>query len=159
MTDKFVSYKEAPFAVLKAGIHELSLAEFKTLFVYNAVRIKQFAGLLKALDNLKTAGCSTIYIDGSYVTQKGNPGDYDACVDYTGVDLNLLDPVFQDFSNKRQAQKSKYEGEFFPHSCKADRCGTSYIDFFQKEKFSGQQKGIIKINLGNWDLNSLGGDK
>ena len=158
MKDKFVSYENAPFLVLEEGIHELSLHDFKGLFVYNPVRNKQFSGLLKAMKNLKTAGCPYIYIDGSYVTQKPNPGDFDACVDYTGVNLQILDPVFRNFDNGRQAQKEKFEGEFFPHKFQADRKGTIFIDFFQKEKFSGNRKGIIKLDLKSMDIESLEGE-
>lgn len=159
MIVKFVSYERAPFPVLEEGIHEFSLQDFKAIFVYNPVRQKQYHGLLKAIENLKAAGCSTIYVDGSYVTQKANPGDYDVCVDYTGVNLSLLDPVFLKFENLRKEQKDKYDGEFFPHSSRADHNGTSYLKFFQNEKYSGRRKGIIKIDLRNLNTDALRGEK
>ena len=37
------------------------------------------AGLGAALENLKNAGCGTVYINGSFVTNKVVPNDYDAC--------------------------------------------------------------------------------
>lgn len=157
MVNKFVHLKNAPFAVLEEGIHEISLQGFKELFVYNDIRAKQFKGLTAAISNLKEAGCAAIYIDGSYVTKKPIPGDYDACVDYTGVDTSILDPVFMTFDNQRQAQKEKYEGEFFPHQCVADSIGTIFMDFFQQEKYSGERKGIIKLDLTNIELFELGG--
>ena len=157
VVSKFIQLKNAPFAVLEEGIHEFSLQDFKEMFVYNDVRVKQYIGLIAAIINLKEAGCPAIYLDGSYVTQKPVPGDYDACVDYTGVDFGILDPVFTTFDNQRQAQKEKYEGEFFPHHIEADRIGTIFIDFFQKEKHSGGRKGIIKLDLTNIDLVELGG--
>jgi hypothetical protein len=145
----FVNHQNAPFPVLEEGIYELSLEEFRTHFVYNPIREKQFNGLLNAMKNLKAAGCTVIYVDGSYVTKKPNPGDYDVCVDYTGVNFSLLDPVFLEFDDSRKSQKNKFEGEFFPHSCRADSSGIRFIDFFQNEKYSGRKKGIIKINLTN----------
>jgi hypothetical protein len=33
------------------------------------------SGLRKAMEQLKIAGCRTIYIDGSFVTIKPDPGD------------------------------------------------------------------------------------
>ncbi|EDX70939.1 hypothetical protein MC7420_8190 [Coleofasciculus chthonoplastes PCC 7420] len=35
-------------------------------------------GLELAMTQLKAAGCRTIYIDGSFITSKPNPGDFDA---------------------------------------------------------------------------------
>jgi len=67
-----------------------------------------------ALATLNRAGCSTVYIDGSFVTVKLEPGDYDACWDIDGVNVEALDAVFLDFSKGRMAQKRKYFGEFFP---------------------------------------------
>lgn len=159
MANNFVQLKNAPFGVLEEGTHEVSLQDFKAMFTYNSVRAKQYKGLTRAISNLKEAGCSTIYIDGSFVTQKPIPGDYDACIDYTGVDFGILDPVFLNFDNQRQAQKEKYEGEFFPHHAKADQFGTIFIDFFQKEKYSGGPKGIIKLDLANIERAELGGEK
>ena len=55
-----------------------------------------------------------MYIDSGFVTVKREPGDYDACWDIEGVNVEALDPVFLDFSKGRTAQKRKYFGEFFP---------------------------------------------
>ena len=37
------------------------------------------AGIRSAIDNLKEAGCLTVYINGSFVTAKQVPNDFDAC--------------------------------------------------------------------------------
>lgn len=88
-----------------------------------------------------------LYLDGSYVTAKPNPGDYDACWEPAYVDASLLDPVFLDFTNRRAAQKQKYYGEYFISIAQADATGRTFLDFFQIEKDSGEAKGIIGINL------------
>lgn len=85
-------------------------------------------------------------MDGSYVTDKPNPGDFDLCWDPTHVNAHKLDPVFLDFSNLRKNQKLKYGGEFFPSSAKADGTHT-FIEFFQIDKETGLEKGIIRIQL------------
>lgn len=92
------------------------------------------------------AGCATVYLDGSYVTGKPLPGDFDACWNPEGVDIAKLDPVLKDFSHARRAQKQKYFGEFFPSIVLADG-KNSFLDFFQTEKDTGLQKGIIAISL------------
>ncbi|EOX3949973.1 hypothetical protein ACNUCD_004976 [Vibrio alginolyticus] len=115
--------------------------------MFNPHRRKQFDGLIDAMKALKQAGCSKIYIDGSYVTKKPTPGDYDACWDAGNVDPSKLDAVFLDFSDGRASQKAKYEGEFFPAHCFADNKQTPYTEFFQQEKHSGCRKGIVLLEL------------
>jgi hypothetical protein len=141
--------------VLPEGIHKLSFTEFTALFVTNPTRRQQFRGLLRALQNLKHAGCSIVYIDGSYVTGKPEPGDYDACWDPTDVNQHELDPVFLDFSESRKKQKQKYYGEFIPSTFTESATGRSFFEFFQVEKFTGEKKGIVVIDLEEEDLEVL----
>lgn len=159
MAITFISAPHAPWDFVSAGVHALSLKEFEKVFVFNPHRRKQFLGLIRALNNLKVAGCSTVFIDGSYVTQKPLPGDYDACWDITNIDATKLDPIFGDFDNDRASQKQKYEGEFFPASWGADTQGTKYLDFFQIEKHSGAKKGIIMLDLSDDELSKFGGSQ
>jgi hypothetical protein len=101
---------------------------------------------------LSKAGCQTIYIDGSFVTQKEKPGDFDACWDTAGVDIDLLyklDPILLTFDNKRAAQKTKYLGELFPASNLADSSGNTFLEFFQIDR-NGDPKGIVAIELNRW---------
>ena len=51
------------------------------------------------------------------------------------------------FGNRRAAQKAKYHGELFPSSAVADELGTAYLYFFQRNKQTGEPKGIIAIDL------------
>ena len=46
-----------------------------------AHRAELLAGLLDALHDLQRAGCRLAYLDGSFVTDKDAPGDYDLCWD------------------------------------------------------------------------------
>jgi uncharacterized protein DUF6932 len=115
-------------------------------FAINRRRRDLFAGLMAAAASLLGAGCGRIYLDGSYVTAKPIPGDYDACWDPTGVDPAKLDPVFGDFSNSRQPQKNKFKGEFFP-SDMPNRPSQPFVEFFQVERFTGKRKGILSILL------------
>ncbi|NMC46565.1 MAG: hypothetical protein GYA52_06985 [Chloroflexi bacterium] len=132
--------------VLPPGIHETNLEEISTRFVINEKRKELFQGLLSACKSLKMAGCMTIFLDGSYVSDKPNPGDYDVCWSPQNVDTQKLDPVFLDFSNGRKNQKLKYGGEFFPSSEMADGVRV-FVDFFQIDKETGLKKGLLKIKL------------
>lgn len=78
---------------------------------------------------------------------KPTPGDFDACWDPSGVDPGKLDPVFLQFENERQAQKAAFRGEFFPSSVMCSDVGRAFVDFFQLDRFTGKQKGIISIAL------------
>jgi hypothetical protein len=104
-------------------------------------------GLRQGLEQLKTAGCDTVFLDGSFVTAKPQPGDFDACWDVTGVDPSLLDPVFFDFNNGRAAQKTRFLGEFFPAQLPNGSSGKTFLEFFQTDRNSGDPKGIVALDL------------
>ena len=104
-------------------------------------------GLKAALENLKASGCRTVYVNGSFVTTKESPNDYDGCWEEIGVDPSLLDPVLLTFDPGRATQKSKYLGELFPASITADTGGLSFLEFFQTDKDTAGPKGIIAIDL------------
>jgi hypothetical protein len=146
MIPALVPIRGAPWDVLPPGIHPATLAEVAIMFATNARRRAQYNGLLLAAAALRVAGCGRLFLDGSYVTANPLPGDYDGCWDPTAVDRAKLDPVFLDFSNKRQAMKNKFGGEFFPSNAPNTRTQT-FLDFFQVEKFTGQAKGILLIVL------------
>lgn len=117
------------------------------VFATNTWRRELFGGLVLACGKLRLAGCLTIYLDGSFVTEKPEPGDFDACWDPTGVDLAKLDPLFLEFANGRAAQKAAFKGEFFLSSMMCEDVGQAFVDFFQRDRFTGKQKGIVSIPL------------
>jgi hypothetical protein len=88
-----------------------------------------------------------VYIDGSFVTAKDKPNDYDACWDVIGVDHRQLDPVLRSFNNRRAGQKAKYFGELFPAAGFEKGTGLAWLGFFQTDKNTGNPKGIIGIDL------------
>jgi hypothetical protein len=132
--------------VLPPGLHDATLEEVRLRYATNLRRKVLFKGLSQAVRSLKSAGCQVIYLDGSYVTEKSIPGDFDICWNPIGVDTSELDPVFLKFDDKRASQKKKYGGEFFPSIAKADGSRT-FIDYFQTDKDTGLAKGIIRIHL------------
>ena len=105
-------------------------------------------GLRSALESLEGAGCRTAYVDGSFVTAKELPNDFDACWKEEGVDPDLLDPVLLTFDPGRAAQKAKFLGELFPASSNSGGGGLSFLDFFQTDRSTGERKGIVAIDLG-----------
>jgi hypothetical protein len=116
-------------------------------FTYNPHRRALFSGLVNAATHLAVVGCPVVMLDGSYVSGKPLPGDYDACWEPTGVDFSKLDTVFDDFDNGRANQKARFGGEFFPTTLIAADIGAAFTDFFQIDRFTGKKKGILSIAL------------
>jgi hypothetical protein len=132
---------------LPPGLHDAGWQEIAARFAGNTHRERLLSGLLSALQNLAAAGCKAVILDGSFVTTKVLPDDYDGAWEMTGVDPNLLDPVLLDFSNRRAAMKTKYAGELFPAGLFAAP-GVLYRDFFMKDR-NGVAKGVVQIDLGS----------
>ncbi|MDB5250668.1 MAG: hypothetical protein JWQ40_5062 [Segetibacter sp.] len=145
MIPDFVRFIGSPWLLLPSGIHDSNLEEVFNRYVFNCGRREKFEGLVRALDNLFRSGCPQIFLDGSYVTAKPIPNDYEVCWDIRFVNPDLLDPVFSDFSNDRQKQKEKYGGEFFPAQIKEGMSGKPFLEFFQTDKHTGKKKGIVRI--------------
>jgi hypothetical protein len=135
--------------LLPEGVHMADMNEIRKRYGVNVHRVRLLGGLERAVEALRVAGCRLLYLDGSFVTAKEFPGDYDACWDAVGVDLAKLDPVLKDFSNLRAAQKAKYFGEFFPATSRAEAKSPfrTFLNFFQVDKNSGSKKGIIGISI------------
>lgn len=108
-------------------------------------------GLRRALVSLKHAGCRRAYIDGSFVTTKERPQDFDGCWEEEDVDPERLHPALLIFDESRAVQKAVFGGEMFPASAHADHKGALFLRFFQTDKSSGKAKGIICIDLTEWN--------
>ena len=135
-----------PWPVLPPGIFDASLAEISTMFGTTPHRQHLFDGFVRLTKALELAGSPRLYLNGSFVTGKPHPEDYDGCWDPTGVDFSVLDPVLLRFENKREAQKLKFLGEMFPDGIEAST-GLTWTNFFQNEKYSGRKKGILRVAL------------
>lgn len=125
---------------LPPGIHEATLAQIEKRYAYTNKRKWLFEGLKKLVNTLSPAGCKTIYLNGSYITNKIEPNDYDATWEYEGVD-NTIDPLLRDEMDL-DIIKRKYGGDVF---CRMAEC-FDYLVYFQTD-FMGIRKGIIKISL------------
>jgi len=132
---------------LPRGVHFATWREIEDRLGFNPRRQRLLAGFRRACEELRKAGCRLVYLDGSFVTQKERPGDFDACWDVQNVDDDKLDPVFWDFSRGRAAQKQRFLGEFFPAQLPEGATGRVFVDFFQVNKLTGEPKGIVAIRL------------
>lgn len=129
------------------GIHNAIWHEVVARFGFNSHRRKLLGGLWIALRNLAGAGCQSILLNGSFVSHKTYPADYDGAWEIHGVDTSLVDAAFFDFRRGRAMMKSRFLGELFP-AHKEAAPGSAYRDFFQKDRY-GNRKGIVRIDLGS----------
>ena len=132
---------------LPPGIHKADWSELEEAFGGSTRRATLLTGLREALISLRKAGCRTAYVDGSFVTAKKEPGDFDACWDAVGVKPDALDSTLLDFSEQRRAQKERFGGELFPADIAAGPAGTRFLDYFQRDRDTGDPKGIVELDL------------
>jgi hypothetical protein len=128
---------------LPPGIHRASMAQAKLRFARTYHRKELFRGFRNLAIHLKEANCQTLYLDGSFVTSKEQPDDYDAVWDPVGV-TNKIDPVLLT-RDKIEERKKKYFGDVFVHL--PDSGGFPHLEYFQRDRDDYSDKGIIKIDL------------
>jgi hypothetical protein len=133
---------------LPPGIHNASWDELEARFGGTPWRNALLQGLQEALESLKRAGCRKAYIDGSFVTAKEVPADFDACWESDGVKLAALDSILLDFTEDRRVQKERFRGELFPADLVTEPEGIPVLEFFQRERIPGLAKGIVQVELG-----------
>lgn len=132
---------------LPVGVHDATVEEISSRFGTNAHRRKQLSGFLLAIEDLKKAGCLTVFLDGSFVTRKSEPNDYDGCWEADGVNWDELHPALQKLKWPRGAQKQRYGGEFVIADSPSEPFGPLYVDFFQQDARTSVTKGILRIDL------------
>lgn len=147
MIPPFVAVPGAPHLVLPPGVHWATLAEAGERFGVGDRRNWLFEGVTAAAGALASAGCGSLYLDGSFVTSKIEPDDFDACWDPRGVNAQALDPLLLDFTaGGRRRQKRVYRGELYISGAPVGG-GLTFLEFFMVEKHTGGSKGVIGIDL------------
>ncbi len=93
-TDRLGTVPLPPFelssGLLPAGEHLASWGEVLERFGWNLVRRRLLDGLAEGLSILADAGCTRVWLNGSFVTAKEEPGDFDAVWSAAGVDAGRL---------------------------------------------------------------------
>jgi hypothetical protein len=92
---------------LPEGIYEADWDEIQKKFGYTNHRKRLLSGSRHALSDLALAGCKAAYLDGSFITTKETPGDFDACWDDDGVDWDTLDETLLSFENTKGCSEIK----------------------------------------------------
>jgi hypothetical protein len=126
---------------LPPGIWAMSWADFWERYGYNSRRANLLSGLMFAIRLLIRSGCQTIYIGGSFVTNKERPNDIDGCFDGMGIDIGMLDPVFQDIDEQQARFGCELRMDFM----------SAFQGFLQKNR-DGEAIGIVEIDLSSFDI-------
>lgn len=129
---------------LPPGIHSATLAEVESKFAHNTKRKELFAALSEVIKILSEANCQEVHLDGSFITTKEEPGDYDLCFEPTG--LKPTESLRALLAN-RENRKTEYLGDIFVRMPEPPY----YLDHVRDWQKDGRNedviKGIIKIDL------------
>jgi len=140
----------ASFGALEPGIYPMTWEEFKEKFGYNEYRAWLLEGLEWAIADLKKIGCKAIFVDGSFITKKILPGDFDLCWEEEGVDLvaaSKICPGLFDCGRKMEKIKARYRGDVAPSESIADiKKDITFLGLFTEDR-QGRAKGIIRISI------------
>jgi hypothetical protein len=136
---------------LPKGTWEATIEEVRERFgAYPTRRRMQFGFLMDAIAILKEVGCTTLFLDGSYVTEKILPGDFDALVLSSENGGEAITKIEEKLIHVPQ----KYRGEFY---CAEDlaydrylKKTVTFLELFQTEWNNRSElirKGIIQIQI------------
>jgi hypothetical protein len=132
---------------LPPGEHRASWHELVERFGWSPKRRRLLEGLRLAGLELRKGGIKTLLVNGSFITSKEAPNDYDGCWPGSELeDAGLIDPVLFDFTAGRAAMKRRYGGELFVAEWDATGLGQPFRRFFQFTR-DGEEKGIIVLSL------------
>lgn len=133
--------------VLPPGIHAAAWPEIEERFGRSPRRRDLLDGLRRALRDLRAAGCRRVYLNGSFVTAKEDPNDYDLCWEEEGINFDLLPAVLLSAVGDRPTMQAAYGGDIFPIGFQPGLAGWRMLELFQLRKHAFGFKGIISIDL------------
>ncbi|RNJ49052.1 DUF6932 family protein [Methylocystis hirsuta] len=137
---------------LPPGLHKATWEEFTERYGVTTHRKRLIELMQKLIVHLKEVQCQNLFVDGSFVTNKEVPNDYDACWDVTGVKIERMDPVLLVFTTEgKEKMVIKYGGDLRPDKFSPFETNVSYLEFFQIDR-EGDRKGIIHLSLQEIEL-------
>jgi hypothetical protein len=138
---------------LPPGDHQTTLEEIRKRLGSTSRRRWLLKGLRAAVEAFWKAGIQDIYIDGSFCTEKPDPGD----VDGYGVEpdpnvYDRIDPYWMDFTPVfvPSAQKWRWRMwadhcvEFFIHRGMQATADEGFPQFFRHDR-TGRPRGVVRV--------------
>lgn len=138
---------------LPPGTHPASLDEIRERFGFTPRRRWLLKGLRAAVQALWTAGVEEICIDGSFCTEKPDPGDIDGYwVEPDPGVYDRIDPYWIDFElvlvphlrTWKWRMWMEHGVEFFIHPAMQATGGLGFPEFFRQAR-DGRPRGVIQV--------------
>lgn len=131
---------------LPVGIHDCTLEEIRRRFGRTTdTRRRLMKGLEAIVKRARRAGAKHFYLDGSFVTQKSEPGDWDGVL-VMPVGWNAAG-AWAAFFTDRERIKKDYGGDLFT----VMEDDGEVLDHYVREVFAtdreGRKKGLLRIRL------------
>ncbi len=132
--------------MLPPGRHEATVGEIRRRFGRgNPVRTRLMKGLERVLQMAMKVGASLLFLDGSFVTDKKEPGDWDAV---------LVLPVGSPIWSKeaiamadRPEVRKRYGGDLFTMMEEDTEVLAHYVDEVFAHDRHGRAKGLVVVRL------------
>jgi len=127
------------------GIHKAKIEEIEHKFGSGSVKRKElFIGLQKLIQLLHKhkESIKNFLLDGSFVTIKESPGDYD-CILVVKKDFNFDSP---EAKKLQHSKKFFYAHNFTCMEEDLDRCHR-LLNLFGHDKDTGKPKGLVEVIL------------
>jgi len=138
---------------LPPGDHRATLEEIGSRFGFTPRRRWLLKGLRAAVEAFWLAGIDDIFIDGSFCTEKPDPGDVDGYwVEPDDGVYDRIDPYWIDFEmilvphvRKRKWRMWVDHGvEFFIHPAMQASAAVGFPEFFRQDR-NGVPRGVIQV--------------
>ena len=138
---------------LPAGTHRATLLEIKERFGFTPRRRWLLKGIRAAVEAFWAAGIEEIFIDGSFCTEKADPGDVDGYwVEPDEGVYDRIDPYWIDFDLVLAPHTRKWKWrmwadhgvEFFIHPAMQASPQVGFPEFFRRGR-DGQPRGIVQV--------------
>lgn len=128
---------------------DLSFREFRKEFGFNERREALIIALFDLLLVFKEYGVNEVYIVGSFVTLKSNPGDLDVCWNATNLDYDQFEKDYPEFFSAKEINRLKIKTGI--HHLPFDNYNLERLDKFQFDR-NGHKRGWVKISPFNLDI-------
>ena len=138
---------------LPPGNHQATLEQIGRRLGFTPRRQWLLKGLRAAVEAFWAAGVQEIYIDGSFCTEKPDPGDVDGYwVEPDAGVYDRIDPYWIDFELVLVPHVRKWKWrmwadhgvEFFIHPAMQASAELGFPDFFRQDR-DGQPQGLIQV--------------
>lgn len=129
---------------LPEGVHDATVEEVGARFAYNPPRQRLFDAFLEVMDILNECNSPEVHLDGSFITTKETPSDYDMCWESTGVEQT---DRLREFLELRELRKERYLGDIFIRMPQPPYF-YDHVEHWQSDSRQDDAvKGIIRIRL------------